>query len=236
MTASSDLIVRHRSMTDEVTDRIRRLILSRQLQPGQRIRQAELAKMMGVSTMPVREALLRIVSEGMIIADSNRSFTVATTTTPQGIRDIYWIHAALAGELAARAFDTRTGEFVESLREQHADYLAALDSGVQSELFQTNWNFHATIHRAAGSPAITLTLKNTLRYLPDFTYEVPGWNQLAAEWQEGLISQFSNGNREGARAVVADCSARSAELYIAAFWPDEDDDQAASVQRADAID
>src|SRR6202035_4757096 len=97
-------------------------ILSQELQPGQRIKQAELASMMGVSTMPVREALLRLVSEGMVIADSNRSFTVATTTTPQGIRDVYWVHASLAGELAARAWAKRTDELIANLTTQHEAY------------------------------------------------------------------------------------------------------------------
>jgi DNA-binding GntR family transcriptional regulator len=216
-----DLIVRHQSIADQVTHRIRRLILSRQLQPGQRVKQAELAKMMGVSTMPVREALLRLVSEGMVIADVNRAFTIAHTTKPQGIRDIYWLHAAMAGELAARAWDNRTDELVRGLRALHTDYLGALDSGLQTELFQTNWSFHGTIHRTAEAPAIAVTLKNTLSYLPDFTYEVPGWNQLAAEWQARLIEQFTDGDREGARAVVSDCCARSAEIYIAAFLDDD---------------
>jgi DNA-binding GntR family transcriptional regulator len=216
-----DLVVRHQSIADQVAHRIRRLILSRQLQPGQRVKQAELAKMMGVSTMPVREALLRLVSEGMVVADVNRAFTIAATTKPQGIRDIYWLHAAMAGELAARAWDKRTDELVIGLRSLHADYLGALGSGLQAELFQTNWSFHSSIHRTAASPAIRLTLKNTLSYLPDFTYEVPGWNQLAAEWQAQLIEQFTDGDREGARAVVSDCCDRSAEIYIAAFFDEE---------------
>jgi DNA-binding GntR family transcriptional regulator len=213
----ADLVVRHQSIADQVTHQIRRLILSHELQPGQRVKQAELAKMMGVSTMPVREALLRLVAEGMVIAEVNRAFTIAATTRPQGIRDIYWLHAAMAGELAARAWDKRTDELVTGLRSLHADYLGALDSGVQAELFQTNWSFHSLIHRTAGSPAIAVTLKTTLSYLPDFTFEVPGWNQLAADWQAGLLDQFTDGDREGARAVTADCCARSAEIYIAAF-------------------
>jgi DNA-binding GntR family transcriptional regulator len=204
-------------MADQVTHQIRRLILSRELQPGQRVKQAELAKMMGVSTMPVREALLRLVSEGMVLADVNRAFTIAATTKPQGIRDIYWLHASMAGELAARAWDRRTDELVAGLRSLHADYLDALDSGQQGELFQTNWSFHSLIHRAAASPEIAVTLKNTLSYLPDFTFEVPGWNQLAADWQAELVEQFTDGDREGARAVVSACCARSAEIYIAAF-------------------
>jgi DNA-binding GntR family transcriptional regulator len=217
--ANSDLLVRHQSMADQVTDRIRRLILSQELQPGQRIKQAELAAMMGVSTMPVREALLRLVSEGMVIADMNRSFTVAMTTTPGGIRDIYWIHSVLAGELTSRAWDRRNDDLIKVITAHHEKYMAAIKSGAHPELFKANWDFHAAIHRAAEAPAIALTMKNTLRYFPDFSYDVPGWNELAADWQTGLLDQFVKGNREGARAVVGDCCRRSAELYIAAFWP-----------------
>jgi DNA-binding GntR family transcriptional regulator len=97
--------------------------------------------------------------------------------------------------------------------------MAAMKSGAHPELFKANWDFHAAIHRAAEAPAIALTMKNTLRYFPDFSYDVPGWNELAADWQTGLLDQFVKGNREGARAVVGDCCRRSAELYIAAFWP-----------------
>jgi DNA-binding GntR family transcriptional regulator len=218
---SSELIVRHRSMADTVTDRIRRLILSLELPPGERIRQAEMAKMLGVSTMPVREALLRLVAEGMVITDHNRSFTVATTTTPQGIRDIYWVHSMLAGELSARAWDVRDANLIAVLQSQHKTYLKALKSGGHPEMFRANWDFHAAIHRAADAPAIALTMKNTLRYFPDFSYNVSGWNDLAADWQRLLIEQFEDGARDGTRAVVAECCRRSAELYIAAFWPDE---------------
>jgi DNA-binding GntR family transcriptional regulator len=221
MRASSDITVQHQSMADQVTERARRLILSHELSPGQRIRQADLAQMMGVSTMPVREALLRLVSEGMVIADSNRSFTVATTTTPEGIRDIYWIHSVLAGELSARAWEDKTDALVETMADHHYAYKRAMKTGVHAELFRENWAFHAAVHRAANSPAIALTMKNTLRYFPDFSYDVPGWNELAVDWQAGLLREFTSGTADGARAVLAECCSRSAELYIAAFWPDD---------------
>jgi len=100
------------------------------------------------------------------------------------------------------------------MRTHHKEYMAAMKSGGHTELFTANWDFHAAIHRAADAPAIALTMKNTLRYFPDFSYDVPGWNELAADWQTGLLDQFVKGNREGARAVVAGCCRRSAELYI----------------------
>jgi DNA-binding GntR family transcriptional regulator len=221
MRASNEITVQHQSMADQVTERARRLILSHELSPGQRIRQADLAEMMGVSTMPVREALLRLVSEGMVIADSNRSFTVATTTTPSGIRDIYWIHSVLVGELSARAWANKTDALLEAMADHHYAYKRAMKTGVHAELFRENWEFHAAIHRAANSPAIALTMKNTLRYFPDFSYDVPGWNELAVDWQAGLLREFTSGTADGARAVESEYCTRSAELYIAAFWPDD---------------
>jgi DNA-binding GntR family transcriptional regulator len=224
MESSTGLVVQHRSMADAVTEQTRRLILSRQLQPGERIRQAELAEMMGVSTMPVREALLRLVSEGMVLADSNKSFTVAMTTTPAGIRDIYWIHSVLAGELAARAWDARDDELLATMNEHHETYMKALEAGTsgrQAELFAENWAFHSAIHHKADSPAIALTVKNTLRYFPDFSMDIPGWYEVGSVWQEQLIRQFEKGTREGARKAVANGSSKSAELYIAALWPGE---------------
>jgi DNA-binding GntR family transcriptional regulator len=211
-------------MADAVTEKTRRLILSRQLQPGERIRQAELAEMMGVSTMPVREALLRLVSEGMVLADSNKSFTVAMSTTPAGIRDIYWIHSVLAGELAARAWDARDDELLATMNRHHETYIEALEAGTsgrEAELFNENWAFNSAIHHKANSPAIALSVKNTLRYFPDFSLDIPGWYEVGAVWQEQLIRQFEKGTREGARKAVANGSSKSAELYIAALWPRE---------------
>jgi DNA-binding GntR family transcriptional regulator len=129
----------------------------------------------------------------MVIADSNRSFTVAMTTTPSGIRDIYWIHAELAGELAARARDVRTDELVEKLAGHAGAYSAALKSGVggHAVLFSENWAFHSAIHRTADAPAIAVTLKNTLRYFPGFSYDIPGWNEAGAQRQTALLAEFT---------------------------------------------
>jgi DNA-binding GntR family transcriptional regulator len=214
----------HRSMADAVTAQTRRLILSRQLQPAQRITQADLAEMMGVSTMPVREALLRLVGEGMVVADSNKSFTVALTTTPTGIRDIYWIHAVLAGELAARAWDARDDQLLATMNQHHETFMKALEagpSGREAELYNENWAFHSAIYLKADSPAIAVTVKNTVRYFPDFPLDIPGWYEVGAVWQQQLIRQFKKGTREGARKAVAYGSSKSAELYIAALWPGE---------------
>jgi DNA-binding GntR family transcriptional regulator len=209
--------IQHKSMTDSVADRLRLLIVSRELAPGQRIRQAELAGMLGVSTMPIREALLRLVAEGMVVAESNRSFSVADTTEGD-IRDIYWMHATFAGELTARAWDHKTPELIETLARHHASYKNALTGNDIEGLSSANWQFHAALNRAAAAPTIVRALSNTLHYFPNQRAEVAGWADLAGRWQAGVLKQFKSGDRERARDVAVSNIHEAAELFIALVW------------------
>jgi DNA-binding GntR family transcriptional regulator len=61
----------------EVADRLRQAILERRFQPGERLRETELATMLEVSRGPVREALAQLEHEGLIITQRNRGATVA---------------------------------------------------------------------------------------------------------------------------------------------------------------
>jgi DNA-binding GntR family transcriptional regulator len=223
--------MQHKSMADQVSDMLRRMILTRELAPGQRVRQAELAQMLGVSTMPVREALLRLVSEGMVVADANRSFSVADTTE-KGIRDIYWMHSVLAGELAARACAQRDDALVLELEACHAEYGKAVKAGSHERLFSANWRFHAAINKAATSPAIAQQLKNTLRFFPDFSFDVPGWVELAGQWQKGLIKAVRERDGNGARDVSTASVQKAADLFVRSYWTHEEPGTLAKAARS----
>jgi DNA-binding GntR family transcriptional regulator len=209
--------IAHKSMTDQVSEKLRSMILSRQLAPGTRVTQAQLATMLGVSTMPIREALLRLGAEGLITATASRSFEIATVTG-RGIRDVYWVHGVLAGELAARAWDVKSDALISTLRQEHANYNAANKAGDHDGLTEANRRFHAVINLAAASPTVNVILRNTLHYFPDFGLDVPGWRELASRWQSELIDAFVNGDREKARQASIDNSRTAGELFILAFW------------------
>ena len=209
--------IAHKSMTDQVSEKLRSMILSRQLAPGTRVTQVQLADMLGVSTMPIREALLRLGAEGLITATASRSFEIATVTG-RGIRDVYWVHGVLAGELAARAWDVKSDALIGTLRQEHANYNAAHKAGDHDGLTDANRRFHAVINSAAASPTVSVILRNTLHYFPDFGLEVPGWRELASRWQSELIDAFANGDREKARQASVDNSRTAGELFVLAFW------------------
>ena len=65
------------SVHDAASDRIREMILGGQLAPGERLRQDVLASTLGVSTMPVREALRQLQAEGLVVFYPRRGAVVA---------------------------------------------------------------------------------------------------------------------------------------------------------------
>jgi pimeloyl-ACP methyl ester carboxylesterase len=64
------------SKTDLVAALIRELIITGELEPGEQLRQRDLAQRFGVSQTPVREAMRRLESEGLLLCDTHRGFTV----------------------------------------------------------------------------------------------------------------------------------------------------------------
>jgi len=90
------------------------MILLGEILPGQQVTHDQIAEALQVSTMPVREALLRLTHEGLIEGGAKaRSFRISIMTR-KDINDIYWTYSRLAGELTARAAtllsDVKLGE------------------------------------------------------------------------------------------------------------------------------
>jgi DNA-binding GntR family transcriptional regulator len=206
----------YQSMAEKVAIELRRMVVAGEFEPGERLTQEKVAKAMGVSTMPVREALLRLAAEGLIIATPNRSFGVATTT-PDDLRDIFWVYGMLAGELAHRFCLHVEDEVVETLRQHHQRYLDRIDDA--DARFESNWQFFRTINLAAHAPRLALVLKTMLRFVPDILRVAPGSPQHAARWQRDLLEAISNRDADKARAVNEEYARSAGELYIKALPP-----------------
>jgi DNA-binding GntR family transcriptional regulator len=211
--------LRRRSLSDEAADTLRDMILTGDLRPEQRLTQDELAASLSVSTMPVREALLKLAHEGLVEASPNRSFRIVRTTR-EDIQDIYWMHATLAGELAARACRRQAedrGVLVRLREHQQAliDAIAADDIGGMES---ANWNFHREINLAAGAPRLLLMLKGTLRLIPQHFYAlVKAWAPVAQTGHRAILAAFEANDPEAARLAALNHVTEAGELIIAQF-------------------
>ena len=90
----SSSVIEYRTVHEAVADGIRDMILTGQLKPGDRLRQDELADTFGVSTMPIREALRQLQTEGLVTFYRHRGARVARINASE-YEEIYHIRQAL---------------------------------------------------------------------------------------------------------------------------------------------
>src|SRR5690606_34743503 len=86
----------------DVAGHIRRLIFSQEMRPGDHVPQDEIAKTLGVSKLPVREALAILESEGLVTVEPNRGAFISALTREE-VEDQYLMYGAVHGLAAARA-------------------------------------------------------------------------------------------------------------------------------------
>lgn len=138
---------------------IRAAIIDGRLEPGQPLREIELAKQLGTSRTPIREALLLLESEGLVEAIPNRG-AVVRSYTPDDLRELYTLRAVLEGYGARRAAEVITDDDLARLRASTERYakLRTKDEKL-GELAEENFEFHTTILNAAGSERLVTMVK-----------------------------------------------------------------------------
>lgn len=139
------------SKTDMVAALIRELIITGELAAGEQLRQRDLAERFRVSQTPVREAMRRLESEGLIIGDTHRGFTVVEPDDGR-VEENFQIRAALeslGASLAARKIDA-TG--IGRLRDLNASMQALADD--DPRYAELNREFHFTVYQYAHSPLL----------------------------------------------------------------------------------
>jgi len=144
------------SKSDMVTDALRELITDGQISPGTPLRQRQLAEQFEVSYTPVREALRRLESEGLVVTDVHRGATVARAES-DALEENYRILAALeslAGSIAVSKMTDQDMAEVEDLYQQ----VAACDPD-DEHLAELNRRFHFRVYECARSPMLLLLMR-----------------------------------------------------------------------------
>ena len=90
------------SLTQDAYERLRADLLACRLQPGARLKISDLCQVLSVSLSAVREALARLTSEGLVIAEPQRGFHVAPISADE-LRDLTGVRAQIEGLCLARA-------------------------------------------------------------------------------------------------------------------------------------
>jgi DNA-binding GntR family transcriptional regulator len=146
-------------MQEIAFDSIREAILEGRYQPGQRLVSDELAKELGVSRMPIREALHRLQVVGLVTSAPHRGTVVSELSEPE-IVEVYHIRAVLEGLAARMATPNLTAadlQHLSDLLDEMDRYTPALD---MNKILQLNHEFHRILWDAAHAPRLVALMEN----------------------------------------------------------------------------
>lgn len=145
------------TLTERAELSLESAIVKGQLPPGMKLRIAEIAKEFGVSATPMREALSRLVSRGLVVAVGQRGFRVAPTSA-EDLADITLTRVALESAALRRSMrvgDGRwEGEIISSLHQLKLSVGRNRILKDTPELNRIHKGFHVSLIAACGSPRI----------------------------------------------------------------------------------
>lgn len=171
------------------------------LKPGGRILEAELASWIGISRTPVREALKRLESEGLVCTAPRRGMIVARLDL-QAIMELYQMREVLEGTAARLAAQQCSDAEVYNLRELlYQEQRAQYDPTEQAN---RNRAFHNALYLAAHNRYLLKTLnslRDAMALLGPTTYLLPDRPQIALTEHAAIVQAI--GNRDGEAAEKA---------------------------------
>ena len=198
--------------TQRVYDQVREDILSLKLPAGADLHESSLEARFGVSRTPVREALIRLASEGLVRLLPNRGARV----TPIDVSEIPQLFEAL--EVCQRATIRwaalrRTPNDIAEMQRLNREFLNAARRGDYERMGETNKDFHAVVARACGNRyfgdqyaallAVSLRLARTVfTYAPQSGDSPEGYYLEIVRQHAAMIEAVEKGDAETADALA----------------------------------
>lgn len=140
-------------LSSKIKDRILRLILEGELQPGDRLVETRIARELGVSQSPVREAIRDLVAVGLLEIEPYRGARIRRLTREEFLDDME-IRGELEAIAARRAASRITEGQIEQLRSLVEEMHRMGEAGDAHGQAMTNTEFHRTVVAAAGSDGL----------------------------------------------------------------------------------
>jgi DNA-binding GntR family transcriptional regulator len=142
-----------RPLRADVYESLREAILVGSLEPGARVVEAEIARQMGISRGPIREALRHLEQDGLVEYRPRRG-TVVAALTRKRVLDTYAVRSVLEGLAAEQAAERITDHEVAELEALLERMLACARAGDLRGMLRIDVAFHERICAIAGNPVL----------------------------------------------------------------------------------
>jgi DNA-binding GntR family transcriptional regulator len=212
-----------RSASAAASEVIREAIVDGRLAPGQRLKEEELARELGMSRTPVREALLLLQSEGLVESIPRRGATVRSYAVDD-LDDMYQLRAVLEGYAARRAATRISPDDVARLEESCARFDRLRAEGDLCDLVKENLFFHNVILDAAGSdrlvPLVRKVIELPLVYRSFYWYS-PEQRLISEHYHRQLTRALGAGDAKRAEMIMTEHVLEARDFLLARLAADE---------------
>jgi DNA-binding GntR family transcriptional regulator len=148
-------------LRDQAYVRLRDAILEGTLEPGEQLKDAEIAEWLGLSRTPIREALARLEEYGLVETAPNR-YTRVTPLSAGDARDAFAVVAALHSLAASLGVPRLPAEELAEMREANEDFAAALSAADVDAAVAADDRFHGVLVQAAANGEIARSLERLM--------------------------------------------------------------------------
>ncbi|MCL6649927.1 MAG: GntR family transcriptional regulator [Chloroflexi bacterium] len=198
LTGLTGLAVRPRLLSEEIYSTLRNAIIEERLPPGMKIVEERLASELGVSRIPLREALHKLERDGFVESLAHRGFRV-TSFTESDLQQIYEIREFLEVPAAVKAIPKLRQHGFGPVEEALAAMRESVMTGEPIKIVSQHVRFHRLIYEASDNPRLVELLTPFMEL--GFTYRVArraganGWDDFLNAHQR-LIDVLRTGTPE----------------------------------------
>lgn len=202
--ADPPALFQQRNLVDQVAEYLTQAIIDQRYAPGERLSEVQLARDLGVSRAPVREAARLLESRGLLVSQPRRGFFVRSLDIDE-LADIFDLRLCLERHALARLAEACPPEALEALRRQVAVLCEAAGSSDASRRIEEDLAFHRLLIASAGNRRLLRTfddLAHELRLcitLINKTHEAP---DSIADSHHRLLDALASGDAARCREAI----------------------------------
>lgn len=181
----------------EVYEQLRQAIVEGSIRPNERLIETDLAERLDVSRTPVRESMLRLAGDGLIV--THRRGWVVREHSADEIREVFEVRAALEGFAARLAAQRATDEELAVIAAIHRNYIDSVQGSPRGHLVEHNDDFHNAVIAAARNQLLAERIHANNQYY--FMHRIAGY----------LSDEEVRASIEGHEELVQALAARDAD-------------------------
>ena len=191
-------------LRDVVFKTLRQAILKGELLPGERLMEIKLAKKLGVSRTPIREAIRKLELEGLVIMIPRRGAEVAGITG-KSLRNVLEVRKALEELAIELACERMTESDIEELEKSMERFKKAVDKGDPMNIAKADEEYHDIIFQSTDNDKLMLLVGNLreqmYRYRLEYVKDADKRSLLVTE-HEHILNAIKARNVESAREYI----------------------------------